>query len=257
MKRSQTWRPFSVRFSLRRPQAESADGREDDEPVVTEQVRHAHDDLRRRRQVAVERLEHLDEDRDDEEEHEDEHERREAEDDGRVDHRAAHAPLQLRLLLDLRRDAVEHRVERARRLARLDHRDEEPVEDLRMPRQRLREHQPRLDVRPYLGDRLRQVLVVRLLLERDERADDADAGLDHRRQLAREDLERLRLDLLELRAQPVLAGRRPLGERARQQAASLEQLGRRDRVRRVDDARALEPLGVDRLVCECSHVSSL
>ena len=59
------------------------------------------------------------------------------------------------------------------------------------------EQQTAFDVRAQLADDLRQVLVVGLLLEDDERGDDAEAGLDHRRELAREDLQRLRLDLLE------------------------------------------------------------
>ena len=68
------------------------------------------------------------------------------EDDDRIDHRALHAPLDLRLLLDLGRHAVEHLVERARGLAGLDHGDEEPVEHLRMPSERRRERHPTLDV---------------------------------------------------------------------------------------------------------------
>ena len=56
----------------------------------------------------------------------------------------------------------------------------------------------------------------RLLLEDDERADDVQAGLDHRRELAGEDLQRLRLDRLEDAADAVLAARGQLvrGSRA-------------------------------------------
>ena len=52
----------------------------------------------------------------------------------RIEHRALDAALDLRRLLDLVRDAVEHLVQDSGRLAGLDHRDEEAVEDLRMPR---------------------------------------------------------------------------------------------------------------------------
>ena len=212
---------------LQLPEAERRQdqGREDDEPVAAKQVGCRHHELRRSRQLAAEVGEDLLEHRDDEEEHEDEDEGREDQDDRRVDHGALDAPLELRLLLDLRRDAVEHRVERSRRLARLDHRDEEAVEDLRVARERAREHHAGLDVRPHLADRVAEVLVVGLLLERDERRDDADPGLDHRRELPREDLERLRLDLLEGRPRAALAARGPLGQRARQQAARLKLLG--------------------------------
>ena len=169
-------------------------------------------------------VEDVHEDRDDEQEHEREHEERERDDDGRIDHRSLDAALDLRLLLDLHRDAVEHGVERSRRLAGLDHRDEQAVEDLRMPRERLREDDAGLDVGANVGDHLGEVLVVGLLLERHERLNDADAGLDHRRELAREDLERLRLHLLERAARPALAGGGALGQRLRQEPARLQLL---------------------------------
>ena len=190
--------------------------------------------LRRRRQLSVQLVEHLLEHRNDEHQHEDEDERRERDHDGRVDHRALHAPLQLRLLLDLRRNAVEDGVKRSRRLARRDHRAEEPVEHLRVPRECAREDHSRLDVRADLGDDLLQILVVGLLLERHERGNDADACLDHGRQLASEDLERLRLDLLEHAAEAVLAGGRLLGEAAGQETSGLQLFTRAPDVRRAD-----------------------
>ena len=122
-----------------------------------------------------------------------------------------------------------------------------------MPRERLREHHARLDVRTDLGDHLAQVLVVGLLLERHERGDDADAGLDHRRELAEEDLERLRLDLLERRPRAGLALRPALDEVLRQQPARPQLLLRRDDVGGVDLALELESLGVDCVVSECGH----
>ena len=200
-------------------------------------------------------VEDLGEDRDDEQEHEDEDERRERDDDARVDHRALDATPELVLLLDLRGGAVEHRVERSRRLAGLDHRDVEAVEDLRVARERLGQHHAALDVSADLGDDLAEVLVLRLLLERHERSDDADAGLDHRRELAREDLKRLRLDLLERRARAALAARRALAQRLGQQPAGLKLLARRREVRGVDLAAELDALRIDCVICECGHVS--
>ena len=177
-------------------------------------------------------------------------------DDERVDHRALHAALERVLLLDLDRDAVEHGVEGAGRLARLDHRHEEPVEDLRMPRERLREHHPRLDVGADLGDHLAQVLVVRLLLERRQSGDDADPGLDHRRELAGEDLQRLRLDLLEPAPRRLRRSPPARAATARSRPRGAELLAGRRRVGGVDLAAQPEALGVDCVVGECGHSRS-
>ncbi len=227
LKRSQTFRPALGALQAAEREDHRADRGEDDEPPVAQRVRHLHHDLRGLRQLSVQRVEDVDEDRDDEEEHEREHEGRERDHDRRVDHRALDAPLDLRLLLDLDGEAVEHGVERSRRLAGLDHRDEQAVEDLRVPRERLREDDAALDLGADVGDHLGQVLVVGLLLERHERRDDADAGRDHRRELTREDLQRLRLDLLERARRPARACGGALGERVRQEPAHLQLLARR------------------------------
>ena len=141
--------------------------------------------------------------------------------DHRVDHRPLHAAADLHLLLDLDRDPVEDGVEDSGGLASLDHRDVEAVEGVRMARHRLREEHSALDVRAHLADDGGERLVVGLLLEDDERRDDAQAGVDHRRELAREDLERARLDaLLLLLAAPAAptseseTGRRPFWRRS-------------------------------------------
>ena len=70
----------------------------------------------------------------------------------RVDHRALDAALDLLLLLDLDRDAVEHGVEHAGGLAGLDHRDVEAAEHLRVRRHRLREQRARLDLLAHVVD---------------------------------------------------------------------------------------------------------
>ena len=208
---------------------------------------------RQQRQLASEVHEDLREDRDDEHQHRDEHERCEREDHRRVDHRALDAALDLRLLLDLFGDPVEDVVEHARGLARLHHRDVELVEHLRVTRHRLREEKPSLDVGAELGDDLGQVDVVGLLLEDHQGRDDVEACLDHRRELAREDLHRARLDLLERRAQPVLAARGQLAERVRQQAADAQLLARRLEVGGVDLADGLETVDADCAVGESGH----
>src|SRR2546430_10685900 len=88
-----------------------------------------------------------------------------------------------------------------------------------MARERLGEEQAPLDVGADLLDDGGEVLVVGLLFEDDERADDVQACLDHRRELAREDLERLGLDLLEGGASALFSACGQLFEALREQPA--------------------------------------
>ena len=75
-------------------------------------------------------------------------------------------------LLDLEGNAIEHLVQDSRGLPRLDHRDVEPAEDLRVASQCLQEEATSTSARS-LDDRP-QVLVLGLLLEDDEGADDRE-----------------------------------------------------------------------------------
>ena len=138
-----------------------------------------------------------DEDRDEEEEHADQDEGRERQNHDRVHHRALHSALDLRFLLDLVSDPVENDVEDSSRLPGLDHRDEEAREDPRMTGHCLGEQEPTLHVDAEIGNDHRELLVLGLLLEDDERRHDVETCLDHRRELPREDLEGLGLDLLD------------------------------------------------------------
>src|SRR6185312_4235081 len=79
------------------------------------------------------------------------------------------------------------------------------------------------------------------------------ASFDHRRELAREDLERLRLDLLEHAAETVFARSCLLGEAARQEPSRLQLLTRARDVRRADDAGRQAALRIYCVVCEFSH----
>ena len=101
-----------------------------------------------------------------------------------------------------------------------------------------------------------EVLVVGLLLEDHERADDVQPRLDHRRELAREDLQRLRLDLLERGARRLLAGRGQLVEPRREQAADAQLLARRRRIGCMHLAERLDADGVDRAVRVGRHTST-
>jgi len=182
---------------LTQPEDHRTQNGEDDVVLLAQQIGDADDVLRQCRELAAQLAEDLHEHRHEEHEQAGEHEGREDEDHRRVEHRPLDAAFDLRGLLDLVGDAVEHLVQDSRRLTRLDHRDEEAVEDLRMPPHGLREEQASFDVGAQLLDDGGEVEVVGLLLEDDERRDDVEARLDHRRELAREDLQRLRLDLLE------------------------------------------------------------
>ncbi len=212
-----------------------------------------HHPLRQHRQRPVELREDLLEDRHEEQQHRVQHDEGEHQHDRRVDHRPLDAPLELRLLLDLHGNPVEHHVEDPRSLARLDHRDEQLAEDLRVTRHRLRQQQPALDILAQLGGHLGEVAVARLLLQHDQGRDDVEAGLDHRRELPGEDLQRLRFDPLERRLGFV--GRRRLGEAAGDQALLAELLARGVLVGRQQLARKLDPLRVDRAVRVRAHCS--
>jgi hypothetical protein len=150
--RSQTWRPRSVFFARRTPQIEKPTTGK----MMNQSWRSRFDAFTicwvRVGSCPFSCLKTLTKIGDDEHEEPGQHERREDQDDDRVDHRALHPAFDRSLLLDLHRDAVEHLVERPRRLARLDHRDEEPVEHTRVPSKRLREDRSRLDVAAHVGD---------------------------------------------------------------------------------------------------------
>ncbi len=132
------------------PDDRAGDAREDDVEAVLEQVGDGHDVLRELREVSAELREDVHEDRDEKEQQAGQHERGERQHHQRIEHRALDAALDLRRLLDVHRDPVEDLVEDAGRLARLDHRDEQPFEDLRVARHRLREEEASLDIRAQL-----------------------------------------------------------------------------------------------------------
>ena len=102
-----------------------------------------------------------------------------------------------------------------------------------------------------------EVLVVRLVLEDDEGADDVEAGLDHRCELAGEDLEGLRLDRLEDGPGAFLAARRQLLELRREQAADPKLLPGSPGIGCADLARMLESLGVDGGIGEGGHTKGV
>ena len=92
--------------------------------------------------IVAELREDVHEDGDEEHQHPDQDEGREDRDHRRVDHRALHAPLDLRLLLDLKATRSSTWSEDSRGLPSLDHRDVEPAEDLRVAPQCLESRRP-------------------------------------------------------------------------------------------------------------------
>ncbi len=98
--------------------------------------------------------------------------------------------------LDLEGDPVERLLEATRLLAGADHRPEEAVEDLRVALHRLLERAAGLDVRAHPGDRLADLLVLGLLLERVQRAQHRHPRGDQGRELAREDRQLAHVDAL-------------------------------------------------------------
>lgn len=178
------------------------DDAEDDEAVdAREEVADANDDARRERELLA-GAEQPDEDaleRGDDEDHDDRDDgHRDDDDRRRVDHRRDDVAAQLDDLLDVGRKTLEDEVEDAARLARLDHVDEEVVEDLRVLRHRGGESGAFLDVLPGLRQDAGEVFVLLLLREDFETLHERQAGVNHHRELAREDGEVFGLDLLAL-----------------------------------------------------------
>ena len=139
-------------------------------------------------------LVHLLERRDDLDQHHADHADRDDEDADRVVHRALELALQLDGLLDVDRESVQDRVEDAADLAGRDEVDVELVEDLRMLPERVGERRALLDAVLHAEQDLLERLVLALVREDVEALHERQAGVDHRRELAREDLQILRPD---------------------------------------------------------------
>ena len=200
-----------------------------------DEVRGVDDPLRQRRQLAAERQEDLGEERDEEEQHAGEDEGREDQDHRRVHHRALDAALQLRLALDLERHAVEHLVQDSCRLARLDHRDEQAREDLRVAVHRLAEQQTAFDVRAQLADDRRDRYLSSVC---SSRMTSAATTLRPASIIVANWREKICSDFglifLNVGLHAVLAGGRQLLELLREQAADAQLLARGVERRRVD-----------------------
>ena len=227
--------------------------REDDVGVVPHDLGRVHDDLRQERELAAELVEQLHEDRNEEEQHSGQDQECEAHDENGIDHCALDAPLQLHLFLELERNAVENDVEDARGLAGLHHRDVEAGEDPRMAGHRLREELAALDVGAKARKDVGEVLVLGLLLEDRQRRDDVQTRLDHRRELTREDLERLGLDPLDHAAETAFGPVGVLDQLEREQAAGAQRLLGAREIARGHLTGGLDAGGVDRGVSVGRH----
>jgi hypothetical protein len=160
-------------------------------------VRGGHADLRDHRQLAVEVLEDVLEDRDQERDQGEHHDHREHPDHHRVGHRRPDLAAQRVRLLELVRDPHQRLLEHSCRLTGPHHRDVELVEDVRVLLKRVGQRDSRLDVLAHVAEDLLQLLVLGLVLEHVERAQDRHTGRHHGRQLPRHHGQLLRLDPLE------------------------------------------------------------
>jgi hypothetical protein len=174
-------------------QADDADQAVQD--VLLERLRDRHDDQRRARQLgAGEALVHVLEDRDHLHHHHGDDADRDHEDRDRVDHGALELALELDRLLDVDGEPPEDGVQDAADLTGGDQVDVQLVEDLRVLAQRVREGGALLDGVLDRAEHLREGLVLGLARQDLEALHQRQAGVDHGRQLAGEDLQVLRLD---------------------------------------------------------------
>ncbi len=181
--------PAGGPVAVRDPRDQRDDGAEDDPDVGDEALAQADHELGQAGELILpsELREHLAEGRDDPGEHDHDHRDGDEEDGHRIDHRSADLPLQLDVLLDVDREALEDRVQDAAHLAGGDEVHEEVVEDLRVLAEPLGEGAALLDVDlDLLEDRV-EALVLTLGREDVETLHEGQTGVDHRRELPRED----------------------------------------------------------------------
>ena len=234
---------IDVQASLRcaAPTPPSGDRADDDEqdqpPDVGEEVRHADQQPGRQRQFTAEIVVHALEHRHDEQQHRAHDEDDEdAHCDG-IRHRRFDLPPQRLLAFQRGREAGENLVEHPACLAGAHHRDVQRREDLRMLGDRLREGQPAFDVGAHGLDHGRKCLRLRLLGEDAERAQQRQAGADHRGELTRDDHDVAEVDLSTGAQGHVGRERRSaLGRDRNRYVAHLAQLGRNQRFALALDA---------------------
>ena len=162
----------------------------------TSAVAQRDDDARRQRQLGAEAGEQVGEGRNDLPQNDADDDGGDDDDRDRIDHRGLDLALQLDVLLDVGREALENRVEDAARLARGNHVGEQRVEGLRMLLHRVGERRAALDVAARREDDRGEVLVLFLRAEDLEALHQRQAGVDHHRELAREDGQVLGVDAL-------------------------------------------------------------
>ncbi len=151
-------------------------------------------DARGQRQLRAHALEHRGEGRDHLPQDHEDHDARDRQDRDRVDHRALDLGLQLDVLLDVGRESLQDRVQDTAGLAGRDHVREQVVEGLRVLAHRVRQAGAALDVHAGLLQDPAEGLVLLLAAQDLQALHERQARVDHDRELAREDGERLRRD---------------------------------------------------------------
>ena len=221
--------------------ADRADADDDERHEVHEEVAERDDDARRQRQLGAKAGEQRRERRDDLPQNDADHEHGDHDDGDRIDHRRLHLALQLDRFLDVGREPLENRVENTARLARRDHVGEQRIERLRVLLHGVGQRRAAFDVRPGREDRLGEVLVFLLAAQNLEALHERQAGVDHDGELADEDRQVLRIDLLaELALLGWRGGRLLLGRRDARDEHLLAAQRRDDGIGVVGDALAVD-----------------
>ena len=189
-----TLRPFVRAVVGAEPEHRRTDADQNERHEADEPVARRDDDPRRQRQLGAKAGEQTGKGRDDLPQNDAHHEDRNDDDRDRVNHGGLDLTLQLDGLFDVGRQALENRVENTAGLARRNHVREQRIERLRMLLHRIRQRGAAFDVGPSRENDRCEVLVFFLRSEDLETLNERQAGVDHDRELAREDRQVLRAD---------------------------------------------------------------
>ena len=164
----------------------SADSQDQEIPFATDEIAEIDEELRRRREFRAEILEDFAKDRHDPHNQEGGDRKRDADDDDRIGHRRFDFLAQSRAGFEEPGQPIQNLREQTAGFTRFHHADKQPVENARMFRDRFMESFAALNARGHVADDVAQDfcrLGIALLVERGQRLDERNAGVDHRGQL--------------------------------------------------------------------------
>ena len=169
------------------PENRAADSEDQEIPVAPDEIAHVDQELRRSGQLGAEVLEDFAENRNDPDDQEGGDREGDADHDDRISHGRLDLLAQTRAGFEEAGQPIENLGQQTAGFARFHHADEQPIEDARMLRDRLVKGFAALDARGDVADDVAQIALpfrVALLVERGQRLDERDAGLDHGGELA-------------------------------------------------------------------------